>query len=144
MPIYAPRGGFLSTADWEDLAKKVVQGDGLGWPGDPRLELRIGVLSNGQKDGHRLEVWRYNEDGTETRVAHWLPRESMMVCYDLARMRLDAPGRVDTVTEIEKHNERLEKDASDRFNELMVETVKHATFEKQRKNDPGAPRLHTF
>lgn len=127
MPIYGARGGFLSTADWEDLADKVILGDGYGWPGDPRMRLEIGVLKTNGKEGHRLEVWRHNEDGSDTRIAHWLPREQHMVCYELSRMRLDSPGHESTEERIDAHNAALEAKRSDEFAEVYGDMLEYGT-----------------
>lgn len=129
MPIYAPRGGFLSTSDWEDLAKKIVDGDGYGWPGDPRMRLEIGVLKDTHtgKEGHRLEVWRHNEDGSDTRIAHWLPREQHMICWELARMRVDSPAHETAEERIDRHNKVLEAEASRQFAESYGAMLEHGS-----------------
>lgn len=137
MPLYTPDGGAVAP-EWADLAKKVTDGDGLGWRGDPDLWLGIGVVVNPRtgKTGRRLEVWRDNTDGSTTMIAHWLPTEQHMVCYDLAKMRVDAPGHVSVVDRIDQHNDALEKAASDAAVESMMETLDHAIRVDHDRNNP--------
>lgn len=104
-------GGDVLAPEWHELADRVVNGDGLGWAGDPRLELRIGVIKYRGRTGRRLEVWRTNEDGSVTPLAHWHPREQYAVCYDLAQMSgaVQRPGSVeDAGTRIDRANEARE------------------------------------
>lgn len=125
--LYDASGGIASTADLEPLAKLIVEGDGLGWPGDPRMELRIGILTHKPtgRTGKRLEVHRNNEDGSVTLVSHWLPSEQHRILFDLSRMRLDSPGHVDTLDIIDKHNEKKEAEASDQFRDSYGEMLDH-------------------
>lgn len=123
--LHTPSG--VVAPEWTDLAKKLADGDGLGWPGDPRLWLGVGVLeARGKPTGRRLEVWRTNEDGTDSLIGHWLLSEQMRVCYDLARMRAEAPGHVDTITAIDKANDELEARQSADFMDVMAPMVDHA------------------
>lgn len=130
MPLHTPDG--LVAPEWEELAGKIVNGDGLGWPGDPRLSLGIGVVEGRDRSGRvrhtgrRLEVWRHNEDGSDTLVAHWRPEEIHRVCYDLARMRVDSPGYVSVEDRIDEHNAKLEKAASDKYVDAMSQLLDHA------------------
>lgn len=127
MPLYTPNGGIVAP-EWQDLERKIREGDGLVWTGDPRLWLGIGVLENRAtgKTGRRLEVWRDNEDGTTTLVAHWLPSEQHRVLYDLAMMRIDRPGFVSAEERIDAHNAKLEAEADFKAQEEMIETLDHA------------------
>lgn len=115
----------MLAPEWQELATRVTDGDGLQWAGDPRLELRIGVIEYKGRTGRRLEVWRQNEDGTESPLAHWRPDEQHRVCYDLAQMRLDAPGRVSTEDRIDAHNAKMEKAAVDAYNDKFAEMTEH-------------------
>lgn len=139
-PIYGPRGQVLSHApEWRELEKTVQKGDGYGWPGDPNMRVQVGELraSNG-KVGRRLEVWRHNEDGSDTMIGHWLPREQHMVCYDLARMRVDSPGHEDALDRIDKHNAQIEKQRSDEYRDAMGAMLEHAIHLHHDRS--GAPK----
>jgi hypothetical protein len=129
--------GYIAP-EWQDLARKLVEGDGINWTGDPRLDLRIGVLTNRKtgKEGRRLEVWRSNEDGSESLVGHWLPREQAHVCYDLARMRPERPGHVSILDVIDKHNAELEAKASADFIDAMLPAAEHAARLFHDQNNP--------
>lgn len=131
-------GGDVVAPEWQDLERKVREGDGLVWTGDPRLWLGIGVLENRftHKVGRRLEVWRDNEDGSTSLVAHWLLSESHRVLFDLANMRIDRPGFVSTEARIDAHNDALEKAASEKVQEEMFETLDHAIRLDHDKNNP--------
>lgn len=137
MPIYTPDGGAVAP-EYTELVRQIQQGDGMGWPGDPRMWLGIGVLENRRtgKVGRRLEVWRTNEDGSETLVAHWLLAEQHRVIYDLARMRADAPGHVPVEDVIDAHNAAMEKKASDKAQDEMLETLDHALRLDHDRNNP--------
>ncbi len=119
--------GFLH-AGTEDLARLLVIGDGMGWPGDPRLDLRIGVIEHKatKKVGRRYEVWRTNEDGSETRVAHWKIEEFDRILFDLTRMRMDSPGHVSAEAEIDAHNDAISAKRSDEARDSLGEMMEHA------------------
>lgn len=137
MPIYTPDGGAVAP-EYAELVRQIQQGDGMGWPGDPRMWLGIGVLENKHtgKTGRRLEVWRTNEDGSETLVAHWLLTEQHRVIYDLARMRADSPGHVSVLDIIDQHNDRIQKDLEDKAAEEMIQTLDHAIRLDHDRNNP--------
>lgn len=124
--LLTPNGAV--APEWQDLARKLNEGDGIQWTGDPRLWLGIGVLKNTVtgKEGRRLEVWRDNEDGTTALVGHWLPAEQIRVCYDLARMRVEAPGHVDVITRIDAHNDAKEKADTQTYLDTMGPAYEHA------------------
>lgn len=137
--LHTPSG--VVAPEWQDLATKLVNGDGLGWSGDDRLWLGIGVLeARGKPTGRRLEVWRSNEDGTDSLIGHWLLSEQMRVCYDLARMRAEAPGHVDVITSIDRANAELEAKQSADFLDVMGPVVDHAA---RLYHDTTGPR-NTF
>lgn len=123
---------MLVAPEWQELATKLTNGDGLGWPGDPNLFLEIGVLvqrnrATGQERvGRQLQVWRHNEDGSKTMVGHWRPDEQMKVCFDLAQMRVDAPGHIPVEKKIDDANAAKEKDLSTQAQESMIQTLDHA------------------
>lgn len=125
--LHLPNGGILAP-EWSDLADRIVRGDGLAWPGDPRLDLRLGVIEYRGRTGRRLEVWRANEDGSETILAHWRPDEAHRVCHDLALMRADRPGFAgDTAAgRIDRHNDALARKARDEIDGLHAELTEYA------------------
>lgn len=127
MPLYGANGDVLVAPEWRELAGKVTGGDGYGWPGDDRMWLQVGELHRSDgKVGRRLEVWRHNEDGSETMVGHWLPSESHMVCWELARMRVDSPGHEDVIDRIDAHNQKIEDEQSRQYRDAMGSLLEHA------------------
>lgn len=126
MPLLGANGEVLVAPEWRELAGKITDGDGYGWPGDERMWLQIGELHRSDGAiGRRLEVWRHNEDGSDTMVAHWLPREQHMVCYELARMRVDSPGHESVEDRIDRHNAAIEEKLSRQFRDSMGELLEH-------------------
>lgn len=138
MPLYRTDGSIAAAPEWQELARKLVEGDGLMWPGDPRLSLSIGVLKDRRtgKTGRRLEVHRHNEDGSETIVSHWRPEDHFRVIYDLAGMRIDSPGHVDTVTKIEADNAALEDAQSRKAQDSMAEMLDHSLRLQHDRSNP--------
>lgn len=137
MVLYTPDGGAVAP-EYAELVRQIQQGDGMAWPGDPRMYLAIGVLENKVtgKRGRRLEVWRVNEDGSETMIAHWLPAEQHRVIYDLTRMRVESPGHEDVLDRIDRHN-KAKQDALDAAaRDSMMETLDHAIRLHHDRNNP--------
>lgn len=133
-------GGYLH-AGADELARKIAQGDGILWTGDPRLELGMATavapksmwyaplgrrVKKGEVLARRYEVWRNNEDGTRSQVGHWLLEEFDRILMDLAPLRMDAPGHEDAIDQIDKHNEALEKERDTVAVEAMMEQTEHA------------------
>jgi hypothetical protein len=135
MPIHHPEG--TAYPEYQDLDRRLREGDGIHWSGDPRLWLGVGVLENRVtgKTGRRLEVWRDNEDGSTTLIAHWLPAEQYRILYDLAGMRADAPGHVDVLDKIDTHNEAVEKANSQAHQEAIYQTLEHAVELHVERNE---------
>jgi len=140
--VYVPNAdaGYLHS-DAPDLARKLVEGDGILWPGDPRLELRVGVLTwpqtcwqptlgrrvrRGEIAARRYEVWRYCEDGSEQMVGHWRLEDFDRILLELAPMRLDAPGHVSVLDRIDTNNDAMEKANSQRMVEALAAPLEHA------------------
>lgn len=142
MPIYGADGGIATAPEWQELAKKLHDGDGLLFAGDPRLYLQIGVLEGRNAygrvvtTGRRLEVWRHNEDGSDAMIGHWHPSEQYRICMDLAEMRADRPGAVSALDRIDKHNDALEKAASDAYQAASQEMLEHALKLDHDRNNP--------
>lgn len=129
MGLYVPSAGGMIHSDVEDLVRLLQQGDGMGWPGDPRMWIQIGTLKRRAQGklriGRRYEVWRLNEEGEEVMIAHWRLDEKDRILYDLARMRLDSPGHVDTIEQIDANNERVEAENTARALDAMGEAMEH-------------------
>lgn len=135
--LHLPDGGVVAP-EYAELTRRLQQGDGINWTGDPRMWLGIGVLENRRtgKTGRRLEVWRTNEDGTETLIAHWLPAEQHRILYDLANMRVDRPGHVSIEDRIDRHNDALQETLAQKAREEMFETLEHALKLDHDRNNP--------
>lgn len=127
-----PDGNISMSADWEDLDRKLRDGDGLNWTGDPRLWLGIGTVKDRRTKrvvGHRLEVWRDNEDGSTSIIGTWHPGELYRVLYDLAPMRLGAPGVTSVIDRIDAANEEFEKQRSQEFLDNMAPQVEKMAYD---------------
>lgn len=136
MPLYLPNGG-VHDPEWTELDRRLRDGDGIHWAGDPRLWLGIGTIeaSNG-KTARRLEVWRDNEDGSTTMIGHWHPKEQYRVLHDLAQMRADAPGHVDVLDRIDAHNAALQEKHDQAAREALLEQLDHAARLWHDRNNP--------
>jgi len=133
MALYVPTSAGMLHSDNDTLVKLLQNGDGMGWPGDPRMYLAIGVMEKKNRStgkivdtGRRYEVWRFNEDGTDTIVGHWHLNERDMIIWDLTRMRSESPGHVDTDLAVDLHNDKLEKDIEDKIIDAKGEMLEHA------------------
>jgi hypothetical protein len=142
MPLYTPTG-TTSYPEFTDLADRVTNGDGLGWPGDPRLWLGIGVAVHPRtgKQGHRLEVWRSCEDGTDQMLGSWHPSEQFKVCFDLARMRLDAPGHESVEDRIDRDNAAREAKGDEVMRDLLTQRVERMAYQLMRKQGNARNRF---
>lgn len=131
--------GYMHS-DAERVDRVLRDGDGLGWPGDPRLELRMGVMevaegrisrtlgrwvNKGEILGRRYEVWRRCEDGVERRVGSWTLEEFDRIILDLSGMRLDSPGHVDTQAKIDTTNAEIEAAAMRDYRDAQGEILEH-------------------
>lgn len=134
MPLLTPNDAFgWVRGDAPDLDRKLREGDGIQWAGDPDLDLRQGVvekMSSGRPTGEivarRWEVWRHCEDGIERLIGHWRMEEFDRILYDLARMRPEAPGHEDAVLKIEKANDENEKRLMQPGRDALGEMLEHA------------------
>jgi hypothetical protein len=133
MSLYIPgqAGGFVHQGAI-DIDRKLRDGDGIMWTGDPRLELRIGVIEgpkrNGKRPvGRRYEVWRNMEDGREERIGHWTMAELGMILHDVSIMKAGGEGRTDNVeSRIDYANAQNEKANSDKYRDAMGVMLDHA------------------
>jgi hypothetical protein len=112
----------------------------LGWRGDNRLELRIGVLTaniNGtdphtkkyQRKGDRVawrwEVWRHNEDGTEKRILMRKAEQAVDIIPSLIQIDPRTPGFVPTMDRVEKEAAQVDKEKSIAIREAVGEQAEH-------------------
>lgn len=136
--------GYMSS-EWTDLDRKIREGDGIMWPGDPRMWLGVGIVeARGHQGritrkapvGRRLEVWRDCEDGESRLVGAWHPTELFRILVDLCAMRVEAPGHVSAETRIDDHNDKIEKDAADAQADKTCEALEHALRLRHDKLEP--------
>lgn len=142
--------GFVH-AEATDLDRKLREGDGIVWPGDPRLFLSMGTLTadragysamlkrnvhRGEVVARRYEVYRNCEDGSTELIGHWKVEDFDRILVDLAPLRLDAPGRKDTLTQIDDHNTAVEKAHSEQMKGAMFEVLEHQTKLWHDRNNP--------
>lgn len=131
--------GFVH-AEAAEVDRKLREGDGILWAGDPRLFLSMGTLVadrscyserlkrrviKGEVVARRYEVHRFCEDGNTELIGTWKVEDFGRILMDLAPLRLDAPGRKDTLTQIDEHNAKIEKERSGQFKEAMMEVLDH-------------------
>lgn len=152
MGILQPTDGVgYIHAQATELDRQLREGDGMLWPGDPRLDLRVGVLTaaksgwdpnlkrnlrKGDVVARCYEVWRHSEDGSDYRIGRWRLEDFDRILFDLAPLRLDAPNRTDTLTAIDQHNARLEKENSERMRGKLVEMFEHVLKLWHDTNNP--------
>jgi hypothetical protein len=136
-------------ADWLTKGKPE-----LGWRGDPRLELRLGVLEaakagtrkgkyyrKGDIVAYRYEVWRHNEDGTDAEVLHRAAKDWHEIIPALVQLDPRTPGHVDTMTHIEKYNEKIDRDKGRAIAEARGEMTEHLwKLMADRRNGPSTFR----
>jgi hypothetical protein len=142
--ILTPSDSFgWIRADAADLDRKLREGDGIQWTGDPLLELRQGVvekMSSGRPTGEivarRWEVWRACEDGVDRMIGHWRMEEFDRILFDLARMRAESPSHVDVVDSIEAANVENEKRIWKPFRDSQGEMLEHAAKLWHDTNNP--------
>jgi hypothetical protein len=134
--------GWL-RADAADLDRKLREGDGIQWSGDPSLYLGQGLVEEtrggrptGKIVARRWEVWRYCEDGVERLIGHWRMEDFDRICYDLARMRAEAPGHEDVIDAIERHEKEAEERVWQPYRESMGEMMEHMTKLWHDRNNP--------
>lgn len=154
MALYATNpdlGGYVHS-DAAETDRKLREGDGLVWQGDRRLELRMGILTakrtgyhaqcrrhvtKGEVIARRYEVWRHNEDGTDEPVGHWTLEEYDRILFDLAGLRLDSPGHVDTGAKVDANNAAVEDAAADDYSQHLGEATEHMAKLVHDRTQPG-------
>lgn len=147
----------LHTDDlpWElrELAKWLTDGKPeVGWRGDPRLTLKVGVLSAAQSGwsgragrfvkagepvARRYEVWRHTEEGEDVMIGDWHPKDWHHILKDLIEMDPRTPGHQSTINTMRRHNERMEAENSRRFQEMYGQLLQHAHYvHRKESSDP--------
>lgn len=141
MSLYAPHDqtGYMHS-EAPELDRKLREGDGIHWTGDPRLELRMGFLTapvsrwepklgrrvkRGEIVARHYEVWRHTEDGEDVMIGHWNLEDFDRILLDLAPLRLDSPGHVDALDAIDANNAQVEADQSRQFKDAAMEGLEH-------------------
>lgn len=111
----------------------------LGWRGDPRLFLHIGVISASKNgiagDGkwYRkgdiiriiFEVRRENEDGTETSIVAKKLSQWHEIIPTLIEMDPRTPGFKPVMDRVEAHHEQMQKDIQYKEDQIRGEMMEH-------------------
>lgn len=128
----------------------------LGWRGDPRLELEIGVLlanragidprtkkyhRKGDRVAWRWEVWRNNEDGTRGRLFQLAGDRAIDIIPKLIEMDPRTPGHVATMDRVEKANAIEEREKEYAIEQAHGEAAEHLwKLVADRENGPSTFR----
>lgn len=110
----------------------------LGWRGDPRLSLHVGVLTakeGGTRDGRwysrgdvvamRVEVHRHNEDGTDTPILQRPMDRWHEIIPELVKIDPASPMFKNTMDVIEKHNDAIDRERGRAIAEARGEMTEH-------------------
>lgn len=144
MSLLTPNANFgWVRADAADLDRKLREGDGIHWSGDPDLDLRQGVVEemrSGRPTGkivaRRWEVWRHCEDGVDRLIGHWRMEEFDRILFDLAAMRAEAPGHVDVIDSIDAKNLAAEAAIWEPWRQAQGEMLEHMAKLYHDRNNP--------
>lgn len=149
--MYLPSDAGFVQSEAAEVDRKLREGDGLGFPGDPRLSLGVGVLTapkrmyapevkrvvnRGEVVARRYEVWRYCEDGEDRIIGSWPLENLQMILPELSKARLDSPGHEDATTRIDQANKELEDKASRQIKDSAGEMMEHALKLDHDRNNP--------
>ncbi len=151
MPYIAdPSVGFLH-AGAEELARKLREGDGLVWTGDPSLELRMALLRAARTGYHsgtrrhqhkgdivarRYEVWRHTEQGQDVLIGHWRLEEFDAILIDLVAMDVRKPGHTPLADRLDRADADKEKAKSAEFREAAGPMLEHMMLLGHDLNNP--------
>jgi hypothetical protein len=144
MSLLLPNNDFgWVRADAADLDRKLREGDGIHWSGDPDLDLRQGVVEetkSGRPTGkivaRRWEVWRHCEDGIDRMIGHWRMEEFDRILFDLAAMRAESPGHVDVIDSIDAKNEANDNAIWEPWRQAQGEMLEHMAKLYHDRNNP--------
>lgn len=137
------------VADWLTDGKPE-----LGWRGDPRLSLRIGIVSAQRAGHHRgryrragevlgrnYQVFRHNEDGTDTSILSRRLDQWHEIIPALVQLDPRTPGHVPTMQRVERANAIEHKQRDDEFREAHGEATEHLwKLVADRQNGPSTFR----
>lgn len=137
-------GGGLLHAEAEDLHRKLIEGDGIVWGGDPRLELGMGkqvatrrmrhpvtgkMLNKGDVVFYRYEVYRYMEDGSIKKLGTWRLEEFDMILPDIVKMRAGFEGKMpDAEHRIDAHNDEMDRANTQEIADWRAQVRDHADY----------------
>lgn len=110
----------------------------LGWRGDPRLELHIGVLTasktglykgksytQGDVMAYRVEVHRHNEDGTDTPILQRPVEEWHTIIPELVKIDPSSPMFRNTHDLVVEHNAAIDRERGTAIAEARGEMTEH-------------------
>lgn len=107
---------------------KLKNGDpAIGWRGDPRLSLQVGqiVTQKGVLIAEKLEVWRHNEDGSDTCLSWWEMHELGRVLWDLRLMDMHSPAYEPALERIDRHNSHTDAERGTEIRDRYGEIAEH-------------------
>src|ERR1044071_8911243 len=115
VPYTTPRGHqVVVNSDVLDVAARIQRGDPTcGWEGDPRMFVVFNYVTE------KYEVWRRCEDNKDRIIMSAEPRE-----FDarvIVRLVQSDTRHVNVLAEMEKHNERVERQQQEEHAEMMKE-----------------------
>lgn len=147
----------ISTGALEALDDQLTQGvPTLGWPGDPKLQVELGVITAGRSGfspevgryvrkgevvARRIEVWKNTERHGRQQVGRWLLSEYHTIIPDLVKMDPSRPRHKSVEDRIDKHNAEIEAKQARAHRDVMGELMEHAhsLHSGRRMWTPGIP-----
>lgn len=125
--------------EMEVLADDIVNGKPtLGWRGDPRMSLHIGVVAaaaNGQHNGkfvcrgqvigRNLQVWRHCEDGKDRLIISKGLDAVHEIIPSLCKMDPRSPGFEDTHDAVVANNAKVDADRAYDVQQAIGEMTEH-------------------
>lgn len=134
--ILSPRqlpDGRVEWVENQDVGRWLRDGySPYGWEGDPRLSLVRNIPAG------RWEVWRANEDGTQTSVWHRVGDEypGLEVISDL---QSTDSRRIDALVAVEAHNAKIEADRDAKIRENLGDGPDRLAWALAKDLDLPAP-----
>lgn len=150
MYIADPSVGYLHS-EAAETARKLREGDGLVWRGDPTLELRMALLraskagyhavtKRHQKKGdivaRRYEVWRHTEAGEDVMIGHWRLDEFASILLDLVAMDVRTPDHTPLAARLDAADEAQRSKLSADFHEAAAPMFEHMLHLGHDLNNP--------
>lgn len=130
----------FAHADAPELAKQLVQGDGIHWAGDPNLELGMETMEapksmwykplgrrvrKGEILCRRYAVYEHCTDGSVQRIGHWRLEEFDRILFDIASMRFESPNHESVYDQIDAANAAADKANDEEIVGALVEGEEH-------------------